>query len=141
MRIAISALALTFASTLLAGCQSPDVGQRCELLWNTSPGAPPAPTPATISSEYFETGNTACDNLVCIVSPQDPGGKYYDCAGTQCGYCSKPCVSDKDCFKSETGLVCRQIVLDPAFIAGLDPETRTRYLADIQFSSYCAVPR
>jgi len=141
MRFATIALALTLASTLLAGCQSPDVGQRCELLWNTAPGAPPAPTPATIASEYFETGNAACDNLVCIVSPQAPGARYYDCAGTQCGYCSKPCVSDKDCFQSETGLVCRQIVLDPAFIAGLDPVTRAEYLADIQFSSYCAVPR
>jgi hypothetical protein len=141
MRFASSALALIVASTLLAGCQSPDVGQRCELLWNTSPGSPAAPTPATVASEYFETGNAACDNLVCIVSPQAPGARYYDCAGAQCGYCSKPCVSDKDCFKSETGLVCRQVVLDPAFLAGLDADTRARYLADIQFSSYCAVPR
>jgi len=139
MRFASSALALTLASSLLAGCQSPDVGQRCELLWNAS-GSTPPPTPATVASDYFETGNAGCDNLVCIVSPQAPGARYYDCAGTQCGYCSKPCVSDKDCFKSETGLVCRQIVLDPAFIAALPPATRATYLADIQFSSYCAVP-
>jgi hypothetical protein len=141
MRFASSALAMIFASTLLAGCQSPDVGQRCELLWNTAAGAPPAPTPATIASEYFETGNAGCDNLVCIVSPQLPGQRYSDCAGSQCGYCSKPCVSDKDCFKSETGLVCRQVVMDPAFLAGLDAATRASYLADLQFSSYCAVPR
>jgi hypothetical protein len=140
MRIASSALALTLASSLLAGCQSPDVGQRCELLWNSS-GSTPPPTPATVASDYFETGNAGCDNLVCIVSPQAPGDRYYDCAGSQCGYCSKPCVSDKDCFKSDTGLVCRQVVLDPAFIASLDPVTRSKYLADIQFSSYCAVPR
>ena len=141
MRIASSALALAVASFSLAGCQSADVGQRCELLWNTAPGAPAAPTPATVASEYFENGNAGCDNLVCIVSPQSPGDRYYDCAGSQCGYCSKPCVSDKDCFKSDTGLVCRQVVLDPAFIASLDAETRSKYLADIQFSSYCAVPR
>lgn len=140
MRLAYSALALALASTLLGGCQSADVGQRCELLWNTATGAPAAPTPATIASEYFENGNTGCDNLVCIVSPQDPGERYYECAGSQCGYCSKPCVSDKDCFMSETGLVCRQVVLDPAFIATLSAEVRSTYLADIQFSSYCAVP-
>jgi hypothetical protein len=142
MRLGSSALALTLASSLLAGCQSPDVGQRCELLWNAS-GANPAPTPASVASDYFETGNAGCDNLVCIVSPQAPGDRYYSCAGAQCGYCSKPCVSDKDCFKSETGLVCRQIVLDPAFIEALrqrDPATAATYLANIQFSSYCAVP-
>jgi hypothetical protein len=141
MRLALPALALALASTLLAGCQSADVGQRCELAWNHDAGAPPPPTPATVASEYFENGNAGCDNLVCIVSPQAPGDRYYDCAGSQCGYCSKPCVSDKDCFKSDTGLECRQIILDPAFIAGLDPATRQSYLADIQFSSYCAVPR
>jgi hypothetical protein len=141
MRLVSSALALVVASSLLGGCQSADVGQRCELLWNTTPGGPAAPTPATIASDYFENGNTGCDNLVCIVSPQASGERYFPCAGSQCGYCSKPCVSDKDCFKSETGLVCRQVVLDPAFIASLPPETRATYLADVQFSSYCAVPR
>jgi hypothetical protein len=33
------------------------------------------------------------------------------------------------------------MVLDPAFIASLDPVVRERYLADVQFSSYCAVAR
>ncbi len=33
------------------------------------------------------------------------------------------------------------MVLDPAFIAGLDDATREAFLRDIQFSSYCAVPR
>jgi hypothetical protein len=143
MRFASTALALAFASSLLASCQSADVGQRCKLGWGDA-SATPAPTPATIASEYFENGNTGCDNLVCIVSPQSPGDRYFDCAGSQCGYCSKPCVSDKDCFKSETGLVCRQVVLDPAFIQELqkaDPVKASQYLADIQFSSYCAVPR
>jgi hypothetical protein len=142
MRLGTSALALTLASSLLAGCQSPDVGQRCQLLWSDASAIRP-PTPATAASDYFESGNAGCDNLVCIVSPRQPGERYYDCAGTQCGYCSKPCVSDKDCFKSETGLVCRQIVLDLAFIEALrqrDPALAATYLADIQFSSYCAVP-
>ncbi|MBK9518017.1 MAG: adventurous gliding motility lipoprotein CglC [Anaeromyxobacter sp.] len=128
------------ALLLLAGCQSPDVGQPCKL--PSKPGAPsPGPTPDTAAGDYLEFGNTFCDNLVCIVSPAVPGGRYNGCSGDQCGYCSKPCVSDQDCSRSETGLACRQMVLDPAFIASLDEATRLKYLADIQFSSYCAVPR
>jgi len=138
-------LAPAFALTVLlaAACQSPDVGQRCRL---PSRGTPvQGPTPDTAAGDYLEFGNVGCDNLVCIVSPATPGSEYNACSGIgadqQCGYCSKPCVSDQDCFRSETGLACRQMVLDPAFIAGLDEATRTAYLADIQFSSYCAVPR
>ncbi len=123
----------------LAACQSPDVGQRCRL--PRDPLATTRPTPDTVSGDYLESGNPACDNLVCIVSPLVPGGRYNDCPGGECGYCSKPCVSDQDCFRSQTGLACRQMVLDPAFIASLDPLVREKYLADVQFSSYCAVPR
>jgi hypothetical protein len=124
---------------LLAGCQSPDVGQRCPIPMNQQ--TPSTVTPATIAGDFLETGNTFCDNLVCIASPAVEGGRYNDCPGGSCGYCSKPCVSDQDCFRSETGLACRQMVLDPAFIASLDPAIREKYLADVQFSSYCAVPR
>jgi hypothetical protein len=135
--------AVALAALLVAGCQSPDVGQRCRL---PSRGTGVVgPTPETAAGDFLEFGNVGCDNLVCIVSPATPGSEYATCSSPgvdqQCGYCSKPCVSDQDCFKSETGLVCRQMVLDPAFIAGLDEATRAAYLADIQFSSYCAVPR
>jgi len=136
--------ALAVAVALLAGaCQSPDVGQRCQLPFHL--GATfPAPTPATVSGDYLEVGNTTCDNLICIVSPAVEGGRYNGCAGENCGYCSKPCVSDQDCATSETGLVCRQMVLDPAFIQALqrtDPALLETYLSDIRFSSYCAVKR
>jgi hypothetical protein len=143
MRIARLAPAVALAALLAAGCQSPDVGQPCKL--PSLSGAPPGPTPDTAAGDWLETGNVGCDNLVCIVSPATEGSKYNTCAGSgadlQCGYCSKPCVSDQDCYRSETGLACRQMVLDPAFIASLDEATRQKYLADIQFSSYCAVPR
>ena len=131
------ASAAAILALLGAGCQPPDVGQRCAIAWGTGTTAP---TPDTIAGDYLETGNVGCDNLVCIMSPSTPGSPYDTCAGTQCGYCSKPCVSNQDCYSSQTGLVCRQMVLDPAFIASLDPATRAQYLADIQFSSYCAVP-
>lgn len=133
-------LAFAASAALLSGCQEPDVGQRCDIQ-----DLVPAPTPATIPGDYLETGNLACDSLVCIVSPADTG-EYSTCpgdGGTQCGYCSKPCVSDAECYKSETGLICRQMVLDPAFIALLeetDPLLAARYLGDARYSRYCAVP-
>jgi hypothetical protein len=132
-------LALLPALVLL-GCQKPDVGARCVLAWNTE-GTEPAPTPQTAAGDYFESGNIGCDDLVCIVSPAPAGSRYGGCSGDACGYCSKPCVSDNDCFKSDTGLVCDTVVLDPAFLAALDEETKARYLGEIRFSSYCVVPR
>lgn len=127
-------------SAALAGCQQPDVGARCPFSWGADP-ASPAPTPATAAGDYFESGNVACDDLVCIVSPAPADSEYGGCEGENCGYCSKPCVSDRDCYEEETGLVCSQLVLDPAFIAALDEETRDRFLADVRFTSYCVVPR
>jgi len=55
--------------------------------------------------------------------------------------CSKPCVSNNDCYNSETGLVCDLVLPDPQFLGTLPPDVRTRYLADIAYSSYCVVPR
>jgi len=142
MRLVRPALAV-LAALALAACQSPDVGQRCQLPFHSGATAP-GPTPATVSGDYLEVGNTVCDNLICIVSPAVTGGRYNGCSGDNCGYCSKPCVSNQDCATSETGLVCRQMVLDPAFIQKLqqtDPALLETYLSDIRFSSYCAVPR
>ncbi len=140
--------AAALAAVSLAGCQSPDVGQKCDIAWNTDwlQSGSTAPKPPIASqlpaggSDYFESGNLGCDGLVCIVSPAPLGSKYgSDQPGV--GYCSKPCVSNSDCYSSETGLTCRQMVLDPVFLDQLDAQTRERYLADIQYSSYCAVPR
>jgi hypothetical protein len=139
----LAAAALALAA--LAGCQDPDVGQDCNLAWNPlweeqGTAAPPNSAELYTSggSDYFESGNLACDGLVCIVSPA-PEGSEYRSTTPGLGYCSKPCVSNEDCYEDETGLVCRQMVLDPLFLEQLDPETRSRYLADIQYSSYCAI--
>jgi len=138
------------AGLALAACQGPDVGQPCKLAWNdqwdTDPTYPPPPTPQTVAGDYFESGNLGCDDLVCIVSPATSDERYASCANTDpqnyiCGYCSKPCVSNEDCYTRKTGLVCDLILLDPAFIASLDPAVRERYLSDVAFSSYCVVPR
>jgi hypothetical protein len=125
---------LLIAAALSAvACQSPDVGQRCDI-------GVAGVTPTTIPSDLLQTFNPVCENLICIVSPVSDGAKYSDCPGGLCGYCSKPCVSDQDCFKSETGLECRQMVLDEAFIASLPADVRNQYLAGVTYSSYCAVP-
>ncbi|HYD42809.1 MAG TPA: adventurous gliding motility lipoprotein CglC [Anaeromyxobacter sp.] len=128
----------------LPGCDKPDVGSRCELAWNSNwqqDGTPPPPTPGSIEADYFESGNVACDNLICVVSHALPPSRYASCSGTACGYCSKPCVSDRECYSDETGLYCEFAVLDDAFVASLPPETRTRYLNQFTYSRYCVVPR
>ena len=114
----------------LGSCQSPDVGQPCNISWGSGETAPAPPNPVTLyqtgGSDWFESGNTECENLVCIVSPAAPGTRY-----ASGGYCSKPCVSNQDCFEKDTGLVCRQMVLDPAFIQQLDqldPALKQKYL-------------
>ncbi len=133
------ALAALFTLLTLSACDKPDVGMPCDLAWNST-GTPPPPTPQTTQGDYFEMGNTACDGLVCIVSPVQ-SGRYSTCSGTSCGYCSKACVSDRDCYNGDTGLVCDSVVLDPAFVATLDDATRQRYLGDINATQYCVVPR
>jgi hypothetical protein len=138
----VALIAFAASATLLSGCQEPDVGQRCAFVdWNESTNVDP-PEPGTVSGDYLETGNATCESLVCIVSPAT-SGEYSDCVGDKCGYCSKPCVSDAECYESETGLVCRQMVLDPEFIALLeetDPLLAERYLGDARYSRYCAIP-
>ncbi|BDG04927.1 adventurous gliding motility lipoprotein CglC [Anaeromyxobacter oryzae] len=142
MSIRLARLLLVVSGvTAIAACQRPAVGSRCTLTWNRADGSIPPPTPSTAQGDYFESGNIGCDDLTCIVSPAPEGSKYGSCSGEACGYCSKPCVSNADCYSSSTGLVCDQIVLDPAFLATLDETTKQRYLGEIRFSSYCVVPR
>jgi len=143
------ALALAPLLAALAGCQDPDVGDPCTIAWSATweqDGTSPPPTASVLATQpdggadYFESGNLACEGLVCIVSPAAQGTTYGSTTpGT--GYCSKPCVSNDDCFQDETELVCRQMVLDPVFLEQLSDAVRARYLSEIQFSSYCAVAR
>jgi hypothetical protein len=124
-----AAAIVTTAILALTGCQGPDVGGRC-----TFQGV----NPDQAQADFLETGPvTDCDTLVCMVSPAQTR------AGKPNPYCSKPCVSNGDCFQSETGLVCRTVVFDPAFINQLEqqnPQLLQQYLGDIRASSYCAAP-
>ena len=92
-------------------------------------------------ADFFRSGAIECEALVCLRSATGacPGGGAPDPLQVR-AYCSKACVSDRDCYSSETGLVCRAVVLDQEFLAALDPATRARYLGDIQISNYCAIP-
>lgn len=123
-------LAATFAGALVA-CQAPDVGQACPI--HLPPQGGVALSCSNAQADYVETGVPACENLVCIVSPTN-GDKRLTCDP---GYCSKPCVSDGDCDTSSTGLVCRQVVLDPSFIASIPQQ----YLGGIQSTYWCAIPQ
>jgi hypothetical protein len=136
MRSRVPKMVLVAVALALGACQEPDVGQPCKISWGQGDGAVPYPKPSEIKSDWFESGNTQCENLVCIMSPAALGSHYGSTA-----YCSKPCVSNEDCFESKTGLVCRQMVLDSLFIAQLDPAVAQRYLGETRFSSYCGVPQ
>ncbi len=139
-----AALALCWLAALPGCKQDPDVGQPCAM--TLLEGGNPIDVPSgqegqfcsDASADYFRTGATECDNLVCIRSVTGlcaTGPKYQVRR-----YCSKPCVSDDDCFRSQTGLVCRSIVLDAAFLASLPADVRQLYLGDVQSSNYCATP-
>ncbi len=121
MRLGLATAAA--ALTILAACQGPDVGQACSLR-ATGTGTAPGP-----GADWFETGNFECVNPVCIQS-----------YGRATPYCSKACVSNRDCYTGSTGLVCRAVVLDQEFLAALPPDVRAKYLGEIQSSDYCAVP-
>lgn len=148
MRSPVQNMVLVAALLALAACQGADVGQDCSITW----GAEPKPDAScdssgeeggvgcfSITADLFETGNTECENLTCIMSPVGSGSTYDRRPGK--GYCSKPCVSNGDCYESDTGLVCRHVVLDPVFIAQLPEDLKQKYLGDVQLSSYCAVPQ
>jgi hypothetical protein len=124
----LAPVAAAAALVALAACQDPDVGQACTLHVQGQGTGP-------VAADWFETGNTSCVNLVCIQSPMPAG----ETKVKHNPYCSKACVSNRDCYSSDTGLDCRAVVLDQEFLAALDADTRAKYLGDIQFSNYCAI--
>jgi len=138
----LSVVATLAAASLLAGCPSPDVGQACEMNLKYADGSSIAVsvggrTCSATPADFFRSGAVECDNLICLQSPTGTcgGGTPYQVKA----YCSKACVSDADCFTSETGLVCRQILLDPAFVATL-PDGGAPWLPQALGSNYCAFP-
>lgn len=118
---------LVICAALLVGCQSPDVGQTCQLDLTVPPEASAA--------DYLELGRAECENLVCIQSQVADGAVRR--------YCSKPCVSNSDCDQGDTGLLCRDVVLNETFIGQLqqqDPALAQKFLGPGRNSRYCATP-
>ncbi len=131
-----STLAALAGLFFIACSQEPDVGQVCTIQWGA--GTNNAPDACTSNGDFLETGAVGCDNLVCILTPTSSST-----CSSRTAVCSKPCVSDNDCFNSKTGLVCRSVVLDETYINLLrqtNPDLANTYLGDIQFSTYCAYP-
>ncbi len=156
------------AALALAACQEPDVGQPCDLdVANIDyPVAGKEGVACSAdSADYFRSGASECDNLICIRS--DTGAACSDSGAPPTfthdirKYCSKPCVSDKDCFTSKTGLVCRAIVLDSGYLTYLqqcaadptridpvygpcpppaDLAAMLALLGSLPSSNYCATP-
>lgn len=124
-------LAAASAVAALSGCQGPDVGAACSL---DLPDAGAGLIPSPVTADYLQSGNAGCDNLVCILSP--PSSKVKSDP-----YCSKPCVADSDCYTSDTGLVCRDMVLDGTFLASLPQDLKNKYIGGAgSYSKYCGSP-
>ena len=135
MRASTKKIALAVSISLFAACQSPDVGQACQITAGTLDI-----NNTSVSADFFQSNAAnGCDNLVCIKSPdQSASSKVKNNP-----YCSKACVSNSDCFSDETGLVCRPVTVDPNFIKTLPADVQKQYqelLGTIQFSAYCAAP-
>ena len=139
--------AAALAALSLVACQKADVGQACAMNVQYADGGYVDVTPPGLDvkcsadrSDYFRSGAIECEALVCLRSTTGPCPGGADTPFQSRSYCSKACVSDSDCFTKETGLVCRTIVLDEAFISQLPKEVRERYLGQLATSSYCATP-
>jgi hypothetical protein len=125
----------TLVGTLVAGCsEEPDVGQPCPLPVTLADGS--LADACNGKGDYLGEGATVCENLVCVLT-----GATSDICASRTPICSKPCVSDSDCFKKKTGLECRPVVLDEETMQTWDPVLRQKYLSDIGFSNYCAYPK
>ena len=132
-------IALSLSIALLAACQDPDVGQPCLITTGQGAGAVDLNTTSVPADVFQSNAANGCDNLVCIKSPDQPASSKVK----NNPYCSKACVSNDDCFQSDTGLVCRPVTVDPNFIKTLPADIQAQYatlLGTIQFSSYCAAP-
>jgi len=140
------AASLSFVALLAAAaCQSPDVGQPCPMNLLYADGGPIAVAAGSgecsaENADFFRSGAIECDNLICL---QSATGTCSSGSATTPfevrAFCSKACVSNADCFTSQTGLVCRTVILDPSFVASL-PDGGAPYLPQPLASSYCAPP-
>jgi hypothetical protein len=140
----LCSITIALGTLLLLACQGPDVGQSCTVAASASSSDL---QDSPVAADFLEFGNPTCDSLICIKSPTQPAGSKVK----NNPYCSKACVSNDDCYQSQTGLVCRPVTVDVNYIASLPPATQQEYLNLLgcanktlqqcnQASSYCAAP-
>ncbi len=141
---AAATAALLVSLVSLAACdESSDLGQTCRM---TIPAAErgglaqelPAARVERAELDYVAFGTAECDNLVCLRTAGSPNPENEN--GGARGYCSAPCVSQRDCepnFRGEDGaLTCEELMPNveqlrrddlESFEAVFGPGTSTRY--------------
>ena len=139
----LCAVLLSFASTV--ACSPPsDLGHPCVMrqadggVWTSA---------ASGSDDYLYQGTPQCENLVCLRPAASPLDAGY-------GLCSNSCTPQSpadpnslsdDCGGKASGLVCRGITLDPAFIQQIEAEDGgqallNQYLGGAN-TAYCTTPQ
>jgi hypothetical protein len=141
MRIhaSIKGCSVAALAVLALACKNVDIGQQCNVL---PASVTPVQNECTVQGDLVSTQNYDCDTLFCIVTPAKAGTctEAYKPVG---GRCTKSCVSNDDCFPSDTGMECRRVVLDSEFINELEktnPQLLALYLGDLRTTSFCAEP-
>jgi hypothetical protein len=142
MRIhsSIKGCSIAALAVLAVACQSVDIGQPCNML---PAGASLVVNECTVEGDLLTNSEDCAKSTYCILTPAAPGtcNDTYKAFG---GKCTKSCISNDECFQKETGMECRQVLLDADFINELEktnPGLLDKYLGmDIRSTSYCALP-
>jgi hypothetical protein len=123
---------------LLFACDPPsDLGNVCELrvadggLW-TSAVSP--------TDDFIYSGTTQCENLVCLRPAGSPLDAGYGICSNNCTPqdATNPNSLSDDCNGRASGLVCRQLSLDPAFIEALLAQDGGRQLLEEVLGTNCS---
>ncbi len=99
--------------------------------------------------DFISTGNSDCENLVCIRMHDPADGFYDDSDGNAHGRCSNTCIptsadgKSTDCSGSVSALVCQQLSFSQTFIDSFcqsDPADCSSVFGDNASATYCVDP-
>jgi hypothetical protein len=99
--------------------------------------------------DFISSGDSDCENLVCIREANPAMGFYDDTDGYEHGRCSNNCIVDQgnshssNCGEAEKGLICRQLALDQSFIdayCNSDPAGCQCIFGTDTSATYCVDP-
>jgi hypothetical protein len=149
-----SALLLVALALLAQGCKDvTDLDDPCRLMRPDGDGGlvtiqvgDPNFNP---NFDFISTGDSDCEDLVCV-RIHNPSSTFYDDSdGTLHGRCSNNCIVDKgtnqstDCGEPEKGLQCVQLSFDQKFIDGYckaNPADCKATFGDNTGATYCVDP-